>query len=243
MKKGLLLAVVAVLCWAGLAQANSAGSAPAKSPDDVQKTLAIGNQRYAAGSPVYPNLDQRRRMETASQGQHPLATVITCSDSRVPAEAIFDRGIGDIFVIRVAGNVADTDEIATAEYGVDHLGTPLLVVLGHTKCGAVTAVATGAEVHGNLPKLVDNIIPAVQKAKAKNPQATGDALVAEAITMNIWQAIEDMFVHSDVIKGKAKAGSLKVVGALYDIETGKVSWLGSHPREAELLAGAPEKTH
>jgi len=226
-----------------MAQADSAGSVPAKSPEDVQQVLSIGNERYVSGRPAYPNIDQRRRTETASQGQHPFVTIISCSDSRVPVEALFDRGIGDLFVIRVAGNVAGTNEIATAEYGVDHLGTPLLVVLGHTKCGAVTAVATGAEVHGNLSKLVDNIIPAVQKARANKPQATGDALVAESITMNIWQAIEDMFARSEAIRAKAKAGGLKVVGALYDIETGKVSWLGGHPKEAELLAGAPAKTH
>ncbi|MEI6128068.1 MAG: carbonic anhydrase, partial [Pseudomonadota bacterium] len=149
----------------------------------------------------------------------------------------FDQGIGDVFVIRVAGNVADTDEIGTIEYGVGHLKTPLLIVLGHSKCGAVTAVATGAEVHGSIPKLVDNIIPAVKKAKEKAPDAKGDMLVKEAITMNVWQAIEDTFKGSEEVRHLVNSGNLKVVGALYDIETGKVTWMGSHPRQVDLVGG------
>ncbi|MFP5212513.1 MAG: carbonic anhydrase, partial [Acidobacteriota bacterium] len=169
----------------------------------------------------------------ASEGQHPFVTILSCSDSRVPLEIIFDRGIGDLFIIRVAGNVTDVDEAGSIEYGVDHLGTPLLVVLGHTKCGAVTAVAQGAEVHGNIAPLVENIKPAVAKAKAKG--ATGDALVAEAIQNNVYQSIEDLLKSSEAVRMRVRDGKLQIVGAMYDISTGAVTWMGEHPEQKQLL--------
>ncbi len=211
-------------------------SGPGISPDEAIKKLADGNNRYAAGTCLHAGINQARRTETADKGQKPFATILSCSDSRVPPEYIFDQGIGDLFVVRVAGNVADTDEIGSAEYGVDHLGTQVLMVLGHSKCGAVTAVATGAEVHGSIPALVDNIKPAVDKAKKNNPSAQGDALVSSAITQNVWQSIEDLLKKSAMIRDRAKEGKVKIVGALYDIETGKITVLGPHPQEQQLLA-------
>ena len=104
------------------------------------------------GAPTHPHLGSKRLIETAA-GQHPIATILSCSDSRVPPEVLFDNGIGDIFAIRVAGNVVGVDEMGSAEYGVDHLGTSLMVVMGHTKCGVVNAVATHATVHGHIPAL------------------------------------------------------------------------------------------
>lgn len=237
MKTWKIITAVTMMLFACTGYALASGSGPGVSADDVQKALTEGNARYAAAKLTYPHLTQARRTETAQGGQHPVATVLACSDSRVPVEFIFDQGIGDMFVVKVAGNVADTDEIGTIEYGVGHLKTPLLVVLGHTKCGAVTAVATGAEVHGSIPKLVDNIIPAVKKAKETFPDAKGDALINKSIEMNVWQAIEDAFKNSEEVRHLVKAGSLKVLGALYDIETGKVSWMGNHPKQSELLAG------
>jgi carbonic anhydrase len=219
--------------------AFASGSGPGISPDEAIKKLADGNSRYAAGTCLHSGINQARRTETAQKGQKPFATILSCSDSRVPPEYVFDQGIGDLFVIRVAGNVADTDETGSAEYGVDHLGTPVLMVLGHSTCGAVTAVATGAVVHGSIPALVENIKPAVDKAKKNNPSAQGDALVSSAITLNVWQSIEDLLKKSAMIRARAKSGEVKIVGALYDIETGRISVLGPHPQE-QLLLAAPE---
>ncbi|MCA9730151.1 MAG: carbonic anhydrase, partial [Candidatus Eisenbacteria bacterium] len=140
-------------------------------PDQALEALKAGNDRFVTGTSLFPHLDRKRRYETA-KGQTPFVTVIGCSDSRVPIEALFDQGIGDVFVIRVAGNVCDTDEIGSIEYGVDHLGTPLMVVLGHESCGAVTAVVKDAEIHGSIPKLVDNIGPAVATARKFHPSLT-----------------------------------------------------------------------
>ena len=213
------------------------------SPEQGLQMLTEGNLRYSLGQSTHPNISFSRRLLTTTEGQAPYATVIACSDSRVPVEILFDQGVGDLFVIKVAGNVADTDEIGSAEYGVDHLGTPVLMVLGHTYCGAVTAVTTGAEVHGSIPKLVDNIIPAVEKAKLALPNAEKAELITKATEENIWLAIEDILTKSHAIAERAIAGKVVVVGATYDILSGKVEILGTHPRQTELLGGATPAVH
>jgi carbonic anhydrase len=146
-----------------------------------------------------------------------------------------------VFVIRVAGNVADTDEIGTIEYGVGHLGSPLVVVMGHTKCGAVTAVVDGAKVHGHIGQLVENIGPAAQKARAANPDLKGPALVSEAIAANVWQSVEDLILKSDEVREKVAEGKVQVVGAVYDIHSGNVQWLGEHPQQSTLVKGEAPK--
>lgn len=199
--------------------------------------LKEGNNRFAAGKPQYPHQEPSRRAEVA-KGQEPFATVLACSDSRDPVELIFDRGVGDIFVVRVAGNIAGSSELATIEYGVGHLNTPLLVVMGHTKCGAVTAVAKGAELHGHLHALAEKIKPAVEKAKAGTPEA--DELVPKSIQANVWQAIEDIIKESGEVREKLAAGKLSILGAVYDLENGKVTWLGQHPAEDSIVALASQ---
>ncbi len=199
--------------------------------------LKEGNIRYSSGHPNYPNADAERRHSTSAEGQQPFATILACSDSRDPVEFIFDRGIGDVFVVRVAGNVAGISEIATIEYGVNHLHTPLLVVMGHTKCGAVTAVATGAELHGYLPRLAEKIKPAVAKVKEQGTAA--EELVPRAIEANIWQVISDLLRQSPDLRESAVKGHVQIVGALYDLDTGVVKWLGSHPNQKELLGDKP----
>jgi carbonic anhydrase len=222
------LAAVAPQLWAS-------GAGPGIQPDEALAKLKDGNARYVSGAPQHPNQGLQQRSATATGGQHPFATVLGCSDSRVPAEILFDSGIGDIFVVRVAGNVADTDEIGSVEYAVDHLGTPVLVVLGHTQCGAVTAVAQNAKLHGHVVPLVAKIRPAVAKTKRLSPQATGDYFVNEAIRNNVWQAIEDIYRRSPVVANRIRSGQLKVVGAIYHIDSGSVHWLGPHPLQDQFL--------
>ncbi len=210
-----------------------------KGQEGVSKAEALswlkdGNERFASQKQTFPNLDQKR-FDEVQDGQQPFATVLTCSDSRLPAEEIFDAGIGDLFVVRVAGNVADVDETGSIEYGVGHLGTPLLVVMGHTSCGAVTAVATGAELPGSLPSLVDNITVAVGKVVKEDPKRSSKESIPEAIKANIWQSTEDLFVQSPEVCALVKAGKLAVEGALYHVENGSVEWLGGHPRQEELI--------
>ncbi len=134
--------------------------------DQALQTLLDGNKRFAAGRQLHPNQGKERRDEVA-KGQKPFAIIVGCSDSRIPPEILFDQGIGDLFIIRLAGNIVDDMALGSIEYAADHLGSRLVVVLGHSKCGAVTATAQGGEAHGHIGSIVKAIAPAVDRAKGK----------------------------------------------------------------------------
>lgn len=209
--------------------------ADAPTADEVLLQLKQGNERYASDMPMYPHQGTTRRSEV-STGQHPLATVISCSDSRVPPELLFDEGLGDLFIIRVIGNIGGVDETGSAEYGTEHLGTPLLVVLGHTSCGAVTAAVTHAEVHGSIPSPLAHIKPAVRTAHKAHPELHGNELVPEAIRANVFHSMQELFRRSEIMRTRVRTGKLKVVGAIYDLQSGQVNWLGEHPHQSAFLA-------
>jgi len=209
------------------------------SPEEAIEKLKQGNERFATGNSIHPNHSLERIEVTAKDGQKPFATVLACSDSRSPIEAIFDQGVGDIFVVRVAGNVADVSEIASIEYSTEHLHTPLLLVLGHTHCGAVTAVTKDAELHGHLPMLAKKIKPSADKAK-KNNHSSDDALINSAIEANVFQSINDILTKSKIVSKLVKEGKLQVVGAIYNLHTGGIEWLGSHPEQAILVQKAKD---
>jgi carbonic anhydrase len=207
------------------------------SPESALKMLQEGNGRFVSTAVKRPNQNTKQRLQTAEKGQKPFAAVLSCADSRVPVEVIFDRGIGDIFVVRDAGNIATQTDIGSIEYAVDHLGTPLVVVLGHSKCGAVTAAVEGGEAPPNIKAIVGFIAPAVTQAKSANSDKSGDALVSAAITANVWQAMADMYKNSPMLRDKVKDGKIKLMGAVYDLNSGKVNWMGPHPQQAQLVAG------
>ncbi len=237
LKKGIAVKssriTVSILGFLSLFLASQGITAASKpSPDAVVTMLKEGNARFVEGKCTHPHTssDRLRLAGTQNQADYAYATVIACSDSRVPVERIFDAGIMDIFVIRVAGNVADTDEVGSIEYGLAHVHTPVLVVLGHTQCGAVTAVTHAIQGKGhalerNIPALVDNIIPAVQRAMAAHPEVHGDDIIPAAIVENVWQGVEDLFMKSPASRELVKSGKVKVVGAVYDVGTGAVEWL------------------
>ena len=227
-----MLALLLACC--ALALASSGG--PGLTADEALAKLKEGNMRYVAQASVAPHPDAARRHEPATGGQHPFATILSCADSRVPLEIVFDQGVGDIFAVRVAGNVAAVDEIGTMEYGAEHLAVPLIVVLGHTKCGAVTAVVKNEPVTENIGQLVAPIVPAVKSVKSRFASASLDDVISKSIEANVWQAISDIYAKSPLLKKMAAAGKVKVVGALYDIDSGKVQWFGEHPSNASLLA-------
>ena len=216
------------------AEDKKASTAAAQKPDAAAALALLkeGNSRFVAGATKHPDSDAARLKLAAAENQskYAYATVISCSDSRVPVELIFDAGIMDIFVVRVAGNVCDNDEIGSIEYGLGHVKTPLLVVLGHTQCGAVTAVTAKVNGHGhelekNIPGLVDNIIPAVKRAQKNHPDVKGEEIIPFAIEENVFQGIEDLFMKSAATREMVKSGSVKVAGALYDLSSGSVTWL------------------
>ncbi|OHW62579.1 carbonic anhydrase [Andreesenia angusta] len=198
-----------------------------KTPDEALQLLKDGNARFVNGELANYDLGDEKLAEL-EKGQKPAAVVITCSDSRTAPEHFLDQGLGDIFVVRVAGNVLDHNEIASVEYAVDHLGTPLVVVLGHDSCGAVNA-AVGVhenpeEAHSteHLDYLISKITPAVEEAKASG--AEGDELAEKAIDLNVDNGVKQLQEQSEVIKGKVSSGALKVVGGSYNFSDGSIAW-------------------
>jgi carbonic anhydrase len=236
---------------------------PNIAPDDAIALLTEGNARYLTNASLHPNMDSSRRSVTASQGQHPFASVLSCSDSRVPVEFLFDRGIGDVFVVRVAGNVLGPSEKGSIEYALDRLGIRLFVVLGHSKCGAVKAVFQEGLLPGNLRPLSEKILCSVDAVKTRHTKAScscpspveiraweqtpvpeasesagaegEDFLIDEAARLNVWNTIKDTLLLNSRFREKIKDGTIKVTGAFYDIDSGEVAWMGQHPKQAELV--------
>ncbi|HYQ48352.1 MAG TPA: carbonic anhydrase [Thermodesulfovibrionales bacterium] len=186
---------------------------------DPFSKLFEGNKVFVEGKPSPEDFGRERRMELA-KGQHPFATVLTCSDSRVVPEFIFDKGLGEIFVVRVAGNVVEPTTLGSIEYAVEHLHTPLLVIMGHSQCGAVKATleATG-EPEGNIGAILKKIMPAAKAAKEahKGPDETLDIAVHE----NIKNTYNDIMKNSEIVKHLVHEGKLKVIGAEYYLASGK----------------------
>ncbi len=198
----------------------------ARTAEEGLALLKEGNARFAAMKMEHPEQNASRREETAANGQKPFAIVLGCADSRVPVEMVFDRGIGDIFTVRVAGNVAaDNSVIGTLEYAAGHLHVPLVVVLGHTQCGAVGLAVAGTEVEGGARDILKMIEPVVKEVKMEYPDLKDPALTAEVVKRNVFQVERDLRGNSEEIQAMVSNGSLKIVPAVYNIQTGKVDWL------------------
>ncbi len=189
------------------------------SSNEARKLLIDGNKRFTAGTPAVKDMGRGRRRDLKDKGQKPFAVILTCSDSRVPPELLFDQGLGDLFVIRVAGNIVDPVAVGSVEYAVEHLNTPLVVVMGHEKCGAVQAAVAGGEAPGSIGVLIDKIKPSVQKALAAG--AAGDELYEKAADENIKSTIAEL-EKSSVIKHFLESGKLMITGAKYYIGSGEV---------------------
>jgi len=179
--------------------------------------LLEGNRRFAAGVAEHPRQDARRREEVLAKGQNPFAAIVGCADSRVPPEIVFDQGLGDLFVIRVAGNLVDDFELASLEYVVSHLGTPLIAVMGHTRCGAVTAAMAAEDVPGRLSAIITALGPSIEKARG----ASGD-LVETAARESVKSTVAALKASGPVLRPLVERGTLRIVGMFYDIERGTV---------------------
>ena len=187
--------------------------------DEALKRLTEGNKRYVVGKFIRPHQTSVRRAELID-GQHPFAIVLGCSDSRIPVELVFDQGVGDLFVVRVAGNIADDVVLGSIEYAAAHLHVPLAVVMGHGGCGAVAATASGGELEGHLPVIATAIRPAVDKVKTQQ----GD-LVNNAARANAVMVAEKLKSSKPVLSELVRSGKLTVVAAFYDIKSGKVEFI------------------
>ncbi len=183
---------------------------------EVWEKLLDGNARFAKNKMMHPHETPEYRT-TLSTGQHPHAVILSCSDSRVPPEIVFDEGLGDLFIIRVAGNIVSDDVLGSIEYGAEHLHIPLLVVMGHESCGAVTAASKGYEEDDHIKILLKEIEPAVEKAREKKGN-----LVENAIAENVKYVVDKLKHSGPVLSKLYEEGKLKIIGARYDLDTGLV---------------------
>ena len=193
--------------------------ASSASADKALARLMMGNQRYVRHKEQHPDQSLARRKELEA-GQHPFAVVLSCSDSRVPPELLFDEGLGDLFVIRVAGNVVDDAVLGSIEYAVEHLGTKLVMVLGHEKCGAVSAAVEAGTGTGHIKALVTAIRPSVE-ASAKEP---GDR-IHNCVIANARRVAQQVRESEPVLKDAVAKHLVKVVAADYALDSGKVNLL------------------
>ena len=197
----------------------------APGPKEALSSLKEGNRRYLEGVSKHPRIDPLRRLKTAKEGQAPIASVLSCADARVPVELVFDKGFGDVFVVRVAGNVCAMAELASLEYGALYLHTPLIVVLGHSKCGAVkAAIEGGADLKGSLPLLMEEIHPAVEAARRKHKDQKGQEFENAVIEENVRLSKQEI-LKSPGIAQAVKDGKVLLIGAIRDLKTGAVRWL------------------
>ena len=222
--KELIVLVFGIIMLAWGAFALAAGSGVDVSADEALKRLMDGNKRYAEGKMTACQQTTKETRNTLSKGQKPYAIILSCSDSRVPPEIIFDKTFGEIFVVRVAGNVPDPIVLGSIEYAAEHIGSPLIMVLGHERCGAVIAsVDAHGKPEGNIGAIIKTITPAVKKAKQEAKVKSKEELVEKAVDYNIHLAAENIIKQSPIIKHLVKEGKMKIVKAKYDLDEGKVT--------------------
>lgn len=195
------------------------------SPDTAHRLLVEGNKRFVSGHTLKKNFSHTRMEKLSKEGQHPFAIVVCCSDSRVAPELLFDEGMGDLFIIRDAGNVIDPVMLGSIEYGAQHLQTPLILVLGHDHCGAVLATYEGGSPEGSISSIAKIIEPSLEKAK--KTCTTEEDICEETEDENILNSIETI-KKSPIIEKLIKEGAVKVEGAKYHISSGKVEFLSDN---------------
>jgi len=225
------------------------GSTP---PERALQKLSEGNGRFMNGTAAATtNFNAEHRKALAVHGQNPMAAIIGCADSRTPVEILFDVKPGDVFVLRNAGNTlthAEGSMVGSVEYCVGPLGAKLILVLGHTKCGAMMgatqtmlnaqkAAENGLAAKNALEKLLAALGPVAQQAQLElAPNASAEEIAAHAINVNVFAQMERLLIYSEPVRKKVKSGEVQLHGAVYDIITGKVNFLGQHPRLPLILA-------
>ncbi len=204
------------------------------SPEEALEELIAGNERYINDLSIHFEENAIRRQHTAIHGQYPIATVLACSDARMPVETLLDQGNGDIFVIRVAGNIVGPQVLGSIDYSIAVLDVPLILVLGHTNCGAIgSAVDRVYASQGftkNIKDLLAPLLPFAYEECSSHPNPSEEELVKlkdHLVIQNVWKSIDEIINSSEVTKNRVADKSLMVVGAVYDIQTGEVDWLGT----------------
>jgi len=206
-----------------LADEHHAAS-PAVAPAEARARLEAGNQRFVSGQTQHPHSNASWRAGLTGS-QHPFATILGCSDSRVPLEPLFDQGFGDLFVIRVAGNVAALDELGSIEYAANHLGVRFILVLGHEQCGAVTAALASESDRKHETSDIQGLVQRIEPALASLPPGLEPAeRVHRGVEANVRQSVR-VLRESPALKARVESGEIVIVGAVYELTTGKVRWL------------------
>lgn len=212
-----MISLLILVCTFGaLSSENNSGI----TADQAMKNLMEGNARFASGNSIHPDQSVADRRAELVTTQHPYAVIVTCSDSRVPPEIVFDEGLGEIFVVRTAGQVMDNVTLGSIEYAVDHLNVQLVLVLGHDGCGAVEAAVAGGESPGHIGDLVSAIKPAVDVAKGMK----GD-LLNNSIDVNTENIVAKLKSSEPILSTAVKQGKLTVLGARYQLGSGVVKIL------------------
>jgi carbonic anhydrase len=191
------------------------------SPGEALKRLMRGNARFVSGHMTHAVPERVAEARAAgAKGQEPFAIIVGCSDSRVGPELVFDQGLGDTFVVRTAGEVVDAVALGSIEYAVEHLGSPLIVVLGHERCGAVSAAVAGAKEPGHIAAVLKAIEPAVKQTKGMPGDPVENAVRAQALDV-----AKQLQSAKPILAERVRSGKLKIVAARYDLDTGKVEWI------------------
>lgn len=214
-------ALLLTCCWLVLVASSLASDSGSVSADDALHQLSTGDKRFVAGKSEEPHgaaLVERRH--TLAKDQKPFAVIVSCSDSRVPPELVFDVTLGDIFVVRTAGEVVDSVALGSIEYAVEHLGTRLIVVMGHQRCGAVSAAVSGATDTGDIPNVLKAILPAVEETKGQPGDPIDNAVRADA--RDIAKRLQNA---GPIIAPLVQKGEVKIVAAYYSLDTGEVEFL------------------
>ena len=193
---------------------------PAVAPAEAISKLKEGNGRYTSGNLQHPGQTTERRSEL-TKSQHPFAVIVSCSDSRVPPEIVFDQGLGDLFIFRVAGNVIDDHGLGSIEYAVDHLNVRLIVVLGHQSCGAVQAAKETIAAKGKAPGHIESLVTAIKPAV----EATAKDDLDTTIKANVKHVVQALRSSTPILKAKVDSGELRVVGGYYSLDSGAVTFL------------------
>ena len=202
-------------------QTQTKESQSSLSPSSAYQMLVDGNKRFVQNVKAQRNLIDQ--VSATSSGQYPFAVVLSCIDSRVPAELVFDQGIGDIFSARVAGNIVNEDVLGSLEYSCKVAGSKILVVLGHTKCGAVTAACKNVEL-GNITPLLAKIKPAVNQIRNEGETEMSSERIEEVVTLNTKLAIERIRAESPILAEMETNGEIKIVGGVYSVSSGEVEF-------------------
>ncbi|PYK45511.1 MAG: carbonic anhydrase [Verrucomicrobia bacterium] len=193
---------------------------PGVAPAEAISKLKEGNGRYTSGNLQHPGQTSERRAELAKT-QHPFATILSCSDSRVPPEIVFDQGLGDLFIVRVAGNVINDEGLGSVEYSVDHLGSRLILVLGHQNCGAVKAARETIAAKGNAPGHIESLVTAIKPAV----EATAKEDLDATIKVNVKHVVQALRSSTPILKAEVDSGKIQVIGGYYSLDTGAVTFL------------------